>query len=626
MHTVTPSRFGAGPGVSRLARPTEADIALAQLSRPDSSDGGIARRRFLQGALALGGAAGLTAFPSMFPNIAPGIFGGIAGAATPLGAGQKILVTVFLNGGNDHLNQLIPAGDGAYQSARGSLAVSVDGSTGVGEGLHLHPNMPGLKSRFDSGQVAFVRGVGEPTNDHSHFTSMATWMSGMQGQVQPTGWLGRYQDDAGLDSLGSVAIGWSGVPLTLQGANSTTVALPPNGSLFGSNRSDRWERYGYEAISDLGHTGGGIGAFGDRVAQAWGDAVDAAQVISPAFGVPDLPENGLARELAVAAQVINLNVGTQLVNVSLGGFDTHDGQRPDHDDLLAELDAGIEAFFTNLLPTMAVRTSMLVFSEFGRRVERNSTGTDHGTAGLMTLIGPAVNGGLHGTQPSLTNLDSRGDMIPHLDFRSVYATILEDWLDADAFEVLGANYSTLDLYDPNSLSLFGDVPQTAYYAPAVGWLAQSGITTGTGPGTFSPEDIVTRAQMATFLWRYRGSPTGSPNAGLSDVPAGHYYTEAVNWLFAQGITTGVGGNRYAPDENVTRGQMEAFLWRLEGSPTGSPPAGFSDVPSGQYHSKAVDWLLAQGITTGVGGNRYAPDENVTRGQMATFLWRLAGTP
>ncbi len=625
MRTNILSRPCTGRTTPRLARPTEADIALAQLSRTDGTSDGIARRRFLQGALAMGGAAGLTALPSIFPHMASGIFGGVAGAATPLSTGQNILVTVFLNGGNDHLNTLVPAESGAYQSARGNLAVGVNGSTSVGEGLHLHPNMTGLKSRFDAGQVAFIRGVGEASDDHSHFTSMATWMSGVQNQAQPTGWLGRYQDGSGLGNLGSVAIGWSGVPLTLQGVNSMAVALPPSGSLFGADRSERWERIGYEAISDIGNAGGGIGAFGGEVAAAWGDAVDTAQQISPAF-VPGLPEGGLARELAVASQVINLNLGTQLVNVNLGGFDTHDSQRPDHDDLLAELDAGIDAFFDNLSPAMAVRTSVLVFSEFGRRVERNSTGTDHGTAGLMTLIGPAVRGGLHGTQPSLTNLDNRGDMHHHLDFRSVYASILGDWLDADATEILGANYSTLDLYDPSSLSLFGDVPQSAYYAPAVSWLAASGITTGTGPGTFSPDDNVTRGQMATFLWRYRGEPTGAPSAGFSDVPAGRFYSKPVDWLYDQGITTGVGGNQFAPDANVTRGQMATFLWRLEGEPGGSPPAGFSDVGGDRYYAEAVDWLYDQGITTGVGGNRYAPDENVTRGQMATFLWRLAGKP
>jgi hypothetical protein len=100
----------------------------------------------------------------------------------------------------------------------------------------------------------------------------------------------------------------------------------------------------------------------------------------------------------------------------------------------------------------------------------------------------------------------------------------------------------------------------------------------------------------------------------------------VDWLLETGITTGVGGNRYAPDDPVTRGQMATFLWRLEGSPPGSPAAGFADVPPGRFYSDAVDWLLHRGITTGTTAGRYSPDDSVTRAQMATFLWRLAGQP
>ena len=189
---------------TRLHRPSEADIARTRLSRTDNSSDGLARRRFLQGSLAVGGAAGI--------GLVPGALDEIAAAATPLAASRRILVTVFLTGGNDHLNTLVPAEDGAYQAARGSLAVAVDGSTSVGEGLHLHPNLGRLKARFDAGQVAFIRGVGEESDDHSHFTSMATWMSGVQNMVPATGWLGRYQDGAGLDGLGAVAIGWGACP------------------------------------------------------------------------------------------------------------------------------------------------------------------------------------------------------------------------------------------------------------------------------------------------------------------------------------------------------------------------------------------------------------------------------
>jgi uncharacterized protein (DUF1501 family) len=600
----------------RLARPTEADIAYARLSREDHGPDGFARRRFLQGALATGGAVGML----------PGVFDSIAAAATPLGLNDRVLVTVFLNGGNDHLNTLVPAGDGAYQSARGGLAVAVDGSTDVGNGLHLHPNLSRLKARYDSGQVALIKGVGEAGDDHSHFSSMATWFAGVAGQANPTGWLGRYADGMGLDSLGMVHIGWGGIPMLLRGAQSSAVGLPPSGALFGADRSEDWERIAIEAVADYG--GGGIGGvFGDDVGASFRDAVDTAEQIQPAY-VEGLAEEGLARELGLAAQVINLNLGTRVVNVSLGGFDSHEGQRPAHDELMAALDAGIDAFFANLSPAFAGRTAMMVFSEFGRRVEaNNSGGTDHGTAGMMMFISSRAAGGHHGQQPSLTNLDWRGDMNHHVDFRSVYASVLDEWMDGDSQEILGANYAPLALIDEGSAgSGFFDVPTDAYYTTAVRWLAATGITTGTSVGQFSPSDDVTRGQMATFLHRYRNTPSGAPEAGFSDVPRNRYYADAVDWLANEGITTGVGGNRFAPDDVVTRGQMATFLWRLEGSPAGSPAAGFSDVSGGRYYADAVDWLLYRGITTGVGGNRFAPDDRVSRAQMATFLWRLAGSP
>lgn len=601
---------------SRLQRPSEADIALARLSRTDQGGTAVARRSFLQGSLALGGAAGLT--------LTPGLLDQIAAASTPLAPTQRILVTVFLNGGNDHLNTLIPAEDGAYHDARGSLAVAVDGSTAVGEGLHLHPNLGRLKARFDAGQVAFIRGVGEATDDHSHFTSMATWMAGIQNMLPPTGWLGRYQDGAGLGSMGAVAVGWGGVPLTLRGGSSSAVALPPNGNLFGAEREEAWERDAFDFFAGLENTNAGQGIFGPFVANAFANAVNTAEAISPAF-TDTLAEDGLARELGLAAEVINLDLGTQLINVNQGGYDTHDGQRPDHDDLMAELDAGLDAFFSNLHPFFAHRTAVLVFSEFGRRVEQNSSGTDHGTAGLMTLIGPNVIGGLHGQQPSLTNLDNRGDMHHSMDFRSVYASILDDWLDADSNEVLGANYPSIDLFSDEGGSLFMDVDSSAYYAAPVGWLAAAGITNGTSPTTFSPEDPVTRGQMAAFLFRYQGEPAGSATNPFNDVDRSRFFAQPIDWLYAQGITTGTSATTFSPDDVVTRGQMATFLWRMEGEQS-APQAGFADVARGRFYAEAVDWLFDRGITTGTSASTFSPDDPVTRGQMATFLWRLAGSP
>ena len=604
------------PRAARLRRPTEAETALVALSTTDPSPEGVARRRFLQGALALGGATAAV----------PTFLDGLALAGPPLGPTDRIIVSVFLSGGNDGLNTVVPADDGLYASRRGSLAVNVDGSTSIGEGLYLHPNLSRLKTRFDAGQVAVIRGIGEAGDDHSHFTSMATWMSAQPANPQRTGWLGRYVDGLGLDGLGAVNVGWGGVPLTLRGLTSENVALPPGGDLFGADRSDAWERDTFGFFEDLGNRSVNHGRYGQLVANSFAAAVDTAETLSPIYG-DGLPEEGLARELAIAARVINLDVGTRVMNVTLNGFDTHDAQEPDHSDLLAELDAGIDAFFNALSPVFASRTCLFVWSEFGRRVEGNdSSGTDHGTSGVAFLVGPRIMGGLHGVQPSLASLDRRGDLHHQVDFRSVYATILSTWLRADDVEILGANYSKLDLFAEAGPGGFFDVEAGRYYSVPVGWLAETGITTGTAPGQFSPHDAVTRGQMATFLWRYRGTPGGSPAAPFSDVDRNRYYAPAIDWLYAAGITTGTSPTAFSPDDPVTRGQMATFLWRLEGEEGGAPQSGFSDVSRGRYYAPAVDWLLHRGITTGTSATEYSPEDPVTRAQMATFLWRLAGSP
>jgi subtilisin family serine protease len=176
---------------------------------------------------------------------------------------------------------------------------------------------------------------------------------------------------------------------------------------------------------------------------------------------------------------------------------------------------------------------------------------------------------------------------------------------------------------------FVDVAAGAYYDQPVRWLKREGITTGVG-GTnrFQPDAGVTRGQMATFLWRLMGTPSVSTAHGFVDVSSSAYYDPAVRWLKAAGITTGVGGtNRFEPNQIVTRDQMAAFLWRLVKSPAGYPAHGLVDVPSGAFYDAAVRWLKATGITTGVGGtNRYEPRSPVTRGQMAAFLHRLARNP
>lgn len=172
---------------------------------------------------------------------------------------------------------------------------------------------------------------------------------------------------------------------------------------------------------------------------------------------------------------------------------------------------------------------------------------------------------------------------------------------------------------------FSDVPSTAYFASPVEWLEAQDITTGTGPGRFSPDDVVTRAQMATFLHRYSQEPAPTAASPFGDVAVGSWYSEAVAWLAASGVTTGTSPTTFSPDDEVTRAQMATFLWRFRGSPAAAP-GPFSDVPAGQYYTEAVGWLAESGITTGTSPTTFSPDDVVSRAQMATFLWRLAGSP
>jgi hypothetical protein len=175
---------------------------------------------------------------------------------------------------------------------------------------------------------------------------------------------------------------------------------------------------------------------------------------------------------------------------------------------------------------------------------------------------------------------------------------------------------------------FIDVPRLSYYAAPVWWMLGNDITDGWGTtGEYRPHFSVTRGQMAAFLWRMMGEPTGYPDHGFSDVRSGAYYSDAVRWLAAEGITTGVGSSgRFEPERDVTRGEMATFLWRLVGEPTDQPRHGFPDVSDGRFYDQPVSWMAAHAITDGVGNTgRFEPMAQVTRAQMAAFLHRTAST-
>ncbi len=170
-------------------------------------------------------------------------------------------------------------------------------------------------------------------------------------------------------------------------------------------------------------------------------------------------------------------------------------------------------------------------------------------------------------------------------------------------------------------SPFDDVKTDAYYYEAVKWAAENGIAAGIGNRLFGPEQTCTRAQIVTFLWRAAGSPEPERESGFTDVPADSFYAKAVAWAVENGITKGTGEGRFSPDAPCTRAQSVAFLFRAaEASADGAP--AFTDVAADAYYAEAVKWAVDRGITNGIGNGLFGPDHTCTREQIVTFLWRL----
>jgi hypothetical protein len=240
--------------------------------------------------------------------------------------------------------------------------------------------------------------------------------------------------------VGSVARA-SGLPTDLSGA-------------FGIDRRDANDVRMFDALSAFSSGATGLGQWGDLAAKVEHDTLDLAQRIQPAYQ-GTFPSTDLGRELTLVANLINTNLGIRVFNTNIGGFDTHSGQAGGHASQLGEIDDAVEAFFAALAPVWQNRVTVMTFSEFGRRPEENTdAGTDHGTAAPLFVVGPRVKGGLYGAPSRTNDLDGNGNLKYHVDFRQVYATILDTWLKADSRQVLGYNFGSLNFFDsgPGSVS------------------------------------------------------------------------------------------------------------------------------------------------------------------------------
>jgi uncharacterized protein (DUF1501 family) len=404
---------------------------------------GVSRRRFLQGTAAAAGAAAI--LPSWLAD---------AAGAAPLGSSEGMVVLVTLAGGNDYLNTVVPRSGtrrSQYEKLRGQLAIPASSLGALDADNGLHPSLPKLSARFGTGRVAVVQGIGVDLNDLSHFSSMATVSAGTASSSRTSGWLGRYLDGTSTwdNLLGGIAVEPM-VPLSLVGKRAKVCAAPGGAAaaVSSANLTAPADALVLQAVRGFQGTGGatGLGQWGDALAAMNTCGFEQAVPIN-ALRSPALPSTPFSRDLTLAARALNADFGTRVVTVSSTGFDTHAMQLDAHASMLQQLDDGIEAFWSTLSSTLRSRVTMVVVSEFGRRAAANgSLGTDHGRAGAALVIGENVRGGMLGQAPALDKLDANGDLVPTVDFRSLYATVLDRWLGADSREVLGATYPQLELF------------------------------------------------------------------------------------------------------------------------------------------------------------------------------------
>jgi uncharacterized protein (DUF1501 family) len=365
------------------------------------------------------------------------------------GGDDRVLLLIDLQGGNDGLNCVVPHGNPLYYRARPTLGIRQSDVLQIDQNVGFNPQMRSLKTMYDKGMVAVVQSVGYPDPDHSHFRSSEIWQTAAPEKYDHTGWLGRYLDEAQLPEenlFNAVAVS----QVLPEALVSTTVDVPTVARIGGyglvSDRNANAKRTYTELVNDhqfsfrspyLGH----VAEIEDHAQRG---SEELPKLVAGYKTNAVYPATPLGRSLALAAQIVGSKIGTRVLYVQHGSFDTHISQQATQDRLLAELSDSVAAFYDDLAEHgNDKRVLTLTFSEFGRRIAENgSRGTDHGEASPLFMIGGGIEGGLYGDGPDLSSANM-GNVRFTTDFRTVYATVLERWLGRPSAKILGGAFGTL---------------------------------------------------------------------------------------------------------------------------------------------------------------------------------------
>lgn len=442
--------------------------ALAQLGRGKH----LSRRQFMG---LLGAVAGGEIIASQLGPLRRVFGSGLAG-----GSADGVTVFIYLGGGNDGLNTVVPITQRQYDQyvairtktisgITSSIAYPLPGTPGRADALlpgdssiAFNPGLVNVSSWYRAGKVAVIQGVGYTNANFSHFESQEHWWSGTGpagsavSYKPPTGWLGRFADTLGLGPLGSISINGGGsLNPALRGLTIDPLAISTWGGRRIGDSTQNTDRRAAVAVHAMAAQTG-LGTLANDWSNLGQRALDIAPSVGGAYtGIPS-GASALKRQLTMAANLIGANLGTRIIHTDTGGFDTHENQRQAnasgvewHTGLWLDIDDSLNQFFSLLSAADRKRVNVVIYSEFGRRAEMNGTfGTDHGAASVAFVIGDNVKGGTYGEYPSLLDLrdpvsGGGGNLKSNVDFRQVYATLLQTWLGVDSAAVIGATHAQL---------------------------------------------------------------------------------------------------------------------------------------------------------------------------------------
>ena len=369
---------------------------------------------------------------------------------------ERVLVVLSLSGGNDFLNTLVPYTNPIYYDYRHTLQIPEDQVLPLNDELGFNPNIPELKETYDQGHLAIIQGVGYPNPSRSHFRSMDIWHTCEPDKIGDEGWLGRTIRDLDPNSenvLTGVNFG-RGLPRALV-APGIPVASVGNIATYGvlTGISGEEERaQALEVFSRMYSPAIGSGPVLDYIWETGRAALQGADILKTApakySSTIEYGNGPVAQGMKGIAQVHFADLGTRILYTTspYNSFDTHSNQAGNHSRLLREVSESVADFYQDLREhNRGEEVLLFMFTEFGRRARDNGGGTDHGTGGGCFIMGDHVKGGLYGEYPSLKqeDLEDGGDLMHNVDFRSVYATILEKWLGLDSKPLVGGTFEQL---------------------------------------------------------------------------------------------------------------------------------------------------------------------------------------